>query len=216
MKKKTKKNHDFRDSVIVNVFDLVKLNLIFAVCCLSVIGIPAGINAMTKVNMQIRKGDTLYVVGDFLSILRKDFIQSTLCGLLILAVGLLFGFIFWFYATMQSENSLILTAVRWMTLIPLLILYCASCWLWVMNNMIDLPFSQRLRNAVLLSMICLKESGICLLVGALVCVVTYFGIPYTMPFLLVFGLAFWNYTCVYYTQPMIEKHIVCPPEDPPV
>ena len=57
MKQKVK--HEFRDSVIQNVFALVKLNLIFAVCCISVIGIPAGISAMTKVNMQIKKGDTV-------------------------------------------------------------------------------------------------------------------------------------------------------------
>ena len=206
MKQKVK--HEFRDSVIQNVFALVKLNLIFAVCCISVIGIPAGISAMTKVNMQIRKGDTVYVVGDFLEAFRKDFIKVSLCGLLVIAAGLLFGYIFWFYATMQAENTLVLTVVRCMTVFPLLLLYCSSCYLWVMNIKIDLPFGKRLRNAVSLSMICLKESGICLLVGALICFVTYFGAPHTMPFLLVFGMAFWNYTCTYYTEPMIEKFIV--------
>lgn len=212
-KPKKQKERPFRDSLIQNIFDLVKLNLIFVVCCLSVIGIPAGIHAMTTVNLQIKKGDTLYVVGDFLSVLRRDFVKSTLCGLLILAAALLFGFIFWFYATMQAQSGLLLTVLRLLTLTPLLIVYCASCYLWVMNIVIDLPLLSRLRNSVLLSLICLKESAICILVGVLLCVVAYFGIPYTMPFLLVVGLAFWNYTCVYYVHPAIEKYVAVPPEE---
>lgn len=212
MKKKNK--HEFRDSVIENIFSLVKLNLIFVVCCISVIGIPAGIGAMTKVNLQIKKGDTIYVVGDFLEVLRKNFVRSSLCGLFLISAGLLLGFIFWFYATMQAQSGLILTILRCMTLIPLLWLYCASCYLWVQNEKIDLPFGKRLRNAVLLSVICPKESGICLLVGALICAVTYFGIPYTMPFLLVFGMAFWNYTCTYYIEPVIETYLAPHPDDP--
>ena len=209
-----KRKHVFRDAVIRDIFDLVKLNLIFAVCCLSVIGIPAGIGAMTKVNLQIQRGDKLYVVGDFLHLLRTEFLSSSLCGLLIGGVALVFGYVFWFYSTMQAQNVMILTLIRCMTLLPLLVCYCASCYLWVMNAMIDLPFGKRLRNSVFLSLICLKESGIFVLVGLLICVVTYFGIPYTMPFLLVFGMAFWNYTCTYYARPVIERYVADQPEKP--
>lgn len=212
MKKKVK--HEFRDSVIQNIFSLVKLNLIFMVCCLSVIGIPAGINAMTKVTMQIRKGDSVYVVGDFMEALRKGFLKATLYGFAIIAAGLVLGYIFWFYATMQALSGLVLTVLRCMTLLPLLLLYCGSCYLWVMNNKIDLPVRELFSNALFLAVICWKESGICILVGVLICVVTLCGLPYTMPFLMVFGVVFWNYTCTYYVEPMIEKYVVHHTDEP--
>ena len=208
-----KEKHAFRNALIRDIFELVKLNLIFVVCCLTVIGIPAGIAAMAKVNLQIQRGDTIYVIPDFLHEFRKGFISSTLCGLLLAGAAFVFAYVLWFYATMQIASSVIFVLLCCMTAIPLLVCYCAGCYLWVLNAMVEQPFGQRLRNAVLLSMICWKESGICLLAGIFICVVTYFGIPYTMPFILVFGMAFWSYTCVYYIRPVVERYVVAAPED---
>ena len=208
-----KEKHAFRNAMIRDIFELVKLNLIFVVCCLSVIGIPSGIAAMTKVNLQIQRGDTIYVVPDFLREFRTGFVRSTLCGLLLTGIAVLLCYVLWFYATMQIASSVIFVLLCCMTVFPILVCYCAGCYLWVLNAMMDQPFLQRLRNAVLLSLICWKESGICLLVGIAMCAVTYFGIPYTMPFMLVFGMAFWNYTCAYYIRPVVERYLVEKPSE---
>lgn len=202
-----KEKHKLRNAMIRDIFELVKLNLIFVVCCFPVISIPAAIGAMTQVSVQLHNEDKIYVVGDFLHYFRVNFIKNTLSGLVLIVAATLFAFVFWFYQSAQTQYGLLLSLLLAMTLIPLLICYCTSCHLWVMNAVTELPLLQRIKNGVLLSVICLKESGIFLLVGLVVVAVTYFGVPYTTPFLLVFGLAFWNYVCTYYSYNAIKRYV---------
>ena len=206
-----KEKHALRNAMIRDVFEMVKLNLIFVVCCFPVISIPSAIGAMTKISTQLQKGDSIYVVGDFLHYFRIDFIKNTLSGLVLIAATLVFGYVFWFYQSAETQNGTLMALLLVMTFLPLLLCYCASCYLWVLNAVTNLSLLERVKNAVLLTVICLKESAIFLLVGILIVVVAYFGMPYTMPFLLVFGAAFWNYVCTYYANVAIKTYIL--PQD---
>jgi len=202
-----KEKHVLRNAIIRDIFDLVKLNVIFVVCCFPVISIPSAIGAMTKINVQLQNGDSCYVIGDFLRYFRVNFIKNTVSGLCLAAAALVFGYVFWFYQSAESPYGTLFSLLLVLTLLPLLLCYCASCYLWVMNGVMELPMRKRLKNAVLLSVICLKESGLFLLVGALIVVVAYYGVPYTTPFLLVFGLSLWNYICTYYAYGAIKKYL---------
>ena len=207
-----KEKHVLRDAMIRDVFEMVKLNLIFVVCCIPLVSIPSAIGTMTQITLQLQRGDKTYIVGDFLHYFRINFVKHTLSALALLAVAAVFGFVFWFYSTARAASGILMTLLLVMTLIPLLLCYCASCYLWVMNTVMELPLLQRLKNAVLLSVICLKESGLFLALGVLMAVVAYYGVPYTAPFFLVFGLAYWNYVCTYHAYGAIKRYLA-PPEE---
>lgn len=89
------------DNPVINFLnkmtDLILLNLLFLVCCIPVVTIGPAITAMYYVNLRsIRYGDG-YVVRTFFHAFRESFKQSFVAGILTMAVGILFGFDFWFW-----------------------------------------------------------------------------------------------------------------------
>lgn len=89
------------DNPVINFLnkmtDLILLNLLFLVCCIPVVTIGPAITAMYYVNLRsIRYGDG-YVVRTFFRAFRESFKQSFTAGLMTMAVGILFGFDFWFW-----------------------------------------------------------------------------------------------------------------------
>ncbi len=189
-----------------DAFDLIKLNLLFFLFCLPLISIPASIVAMTKLNLQLQRGEGIDLIPDFLDAFREAFFDALLCGILIAVFVFLFGYVFWFYQS--SLNTGILSVLlRSATALPLLLIYCATCYLWPMNVTIDLSCFKRLRNAFSLSIICLRQTLLCLAAGFVFAGISFLAMPYSTPFVLVIGFSYWNYICTYYTEPMIKLYV---------
>ena len=204
---KEKQRAKLKQYLIRDIFDLVKLNLIFVVCCLPVITIPAAITAMTRISIQLQRGDRIYVIADFLATLRKEFLDSLICGVVVVGVVLLLAYVFWFYQPMEIDGNLLLNVLRGLTLLPLLVCYCASCYLWVMNATVELPRTKRFRNALSLTVLCVKPTLVCLLTGVVFGGIELLSMPISTPFVFVAGFSFWNYICTFYTLPMVEQYV---------
>ena len=186
---------------------LLKLNLIFLVCCLPLISIPAALQAMTKVNVSLIEGRRTEPAADFLNAFRDLFFDALLHGLLIGALFFLFGYVAWFYQTMHLEHNLILIYLRYMTVLPLLVLYCMSCYLLTINCKRDFPRLRRMKNAFFLTVVCIRSTLLCLLCGGIFGAIVFLGMPYSMPFLFVGAFSVWNYITTYYTLPMITTFL---------
>lgn len=82
------------DSPIMNILNkvtnIVILNLCFIVSCLPVVTIGAGITALYTVNLKMVRDEESYVFSAYWNAFRKNFKQSTLCWLILLAVGVIF------------------------------------------------------------------------------------------------------------------------------
>ena len=203
-----KKKQSLVKKIIRDCFELVKLNLIFFVCCLPVLSIPAAIQAMTNRSIALLGEEGTETVTDFLHDFRQEFLTSLKYGLLIAAASLFFGYVYWFYQTAELEVNSFVTLIRTATLLPLLLIYCASCYLWPMNRMVELPFFTKIKNAVFLTVACVKETLICLLAGVFFTLIGITAVPYSTPFLIVIAFALWNYVCTAFTAPAIRKHIL--------
>ena len=108
---------------------LVKLNLLFILCSLPLLSIPAALRAMTKVNLRLIEGRKCDIIRDFLNTFRDDFFGSLADGLIMAVLALGFGYAAWFYQSMRIESNLIMIYLRYATVLPLLILYCMYCYL---------------------------------------------------------------------------------------
>ena len=192
-------------------FELLKLNLLFLLCCLPVISIPAALTAMTWVNIRLVEEKSYDLLADFLHIFRTEFWCSLKAGLVLLAGLALFGYVFWFYQTAQTGEPLLLAMLCSASLLPLLLLYCALCYVQVMLAYVSLSTWSLLKNGLFLSVICLRSTIFCLLAGIILLAVELTSLPYSAPFLILFGFSFWNFTCTYFTLPEIKKHIAQSP-----
>ena len=197
--------------ILRDAFALVKLNIIFFLCCLPLISIPAALTAMTKVNIQLQKELPTTVISDFFQAFRNEFFDSLLCGLILAAASLLFGYVFWFYQSIEGESNTTIVFLRSVTVLPLVLCYCSSCYLWVMNATVELSLIPRLRNALSLAVVCLRVTLLCIAIGILFGGLAVLTAPYSSPFFIVAGFSLWNYCNAYYVYPVVKRYIL--PED---
>lgn len=191
-----------------DAFSLVKLNLVFFICCLPLISIPAALAAMTRVNVLLQREEIASVLSVFFETFRDEFFDSLRCGLILAGATLLFGYVFWFYQTMEVEGNVAVTLLRSMTALPLVVCYCAACYLWVMNVTVKLSLGRRLRNALSLTVVSLRSTLFCLATGLVFGGLATLGMPYASPFFIVAGFSLWNYCCTYYVLPIVERYIL--------
>lgn len=203
-----KKKQRLLRCVVRDAITLIKLNLVFFVFCLPLISIPAALTAMTKVSILLQREEPVSVLSDFFQAFRDEFFCSLLCGLVLGSVLLLFGYVFWFYQTMPAEGNTAITLLRAMTALPLVLCYCAACYLCVMNAVVELSFGPRLRNALSLTVVCLRSTLFCLAAGLLFGSLAFLGMPYALPFFIAVGFSLWNYCCTYYALPSVERYIL--------
>lgn len=194
--------------ILRDAFALVKLNLVFFACCLPLISIPAALTAMTKINVLLQKEMPVAVVSDFFQIFRDEFFDSLWCGLILAVALLFFGYVFWFYQSIKGDSNTIVMLLRTTTVLPLVLLYCSSCYLWDMNATVELNLGLRLRNALSLTVICLRVTLLCLVIGFLFGSLAILTAPYSSPFFVVAGFSLWNYCCTYYVHPVINHYIL--------
>lgn len=202
------KKMTLRKGLIRDAVSLVKLNMIFLLFCLPIISIPAAITAMTQITVRLQRGEEPYLFSDFLSTFRDEFFDSLRCGFVVGGGMLIFSYVFWFYQSMNVEAGVLVSLLKNTALLLFAVCYCMSCYLWVINVRVQLPFGKRIKNALALTVICLKQTAFCLVTGIALVSIVLFGAPYSTPFTILAAFSFWNYICVFYVYPVIEKFIV--------
>lgn len=90
------------------VISLVKLNVIFLLCCIPVITIGAAGCALHEMAYRIKEGREGYVVRSFLKVFRAKFRQATLLWLpfLITATGLTVDY--WFWSAVEGSFAVLM------------------------------------------------------------------------------------------------------------
>lgn len=191
-----------------DITELLKLNLIFILCSLPLVSIPAAVQAMTKVNLTLQREENIDVVGDFLHAFRESFIDATISGAVFALLFLGFGYVAWFYQNTITGGNLFTILLRYASLLPLVLLYCATCYLWCLNEMVIQSRMERIKNAVRLAVICIRPTFLCLLTGIIFGSIVFLGVPYSTPFLFVGAFSVWNYVSVWYASTMVDIYVL--------
>jgi len=190
-----------------DIAPILKLNLIFILSCLPLLSIPAAIQSMTEMNLRLQDGENVDVWSDYWHAFRVNFIRATLEGLLLAALFLVLGYVAWFYQKAEADN-LILIFIRYASLVPVIILYVASCYFWCLGSMTDMGTVNKFRNSIRLTIVCIRPTLLCLLAGILFGGIAFLGVPYSTPFLFVGAFSLWNYISTWYAGPMVDIYIL--------
>ena len=77
--------------ILSRIFDLIVLNILWAVFCLPIVTIGASTTALYSVTLKMVVNEEGYLIRDFWRAFKRDFKQSTSIWLLLLVLGIFFG-----------------------------------------------------------------------------------------------------------------------------
>ena len=77
--------------ILSRIFDLIVLNILWAVFCLPIVTIGASTTALYSVTLKMVVNEEGYLFRDFWRAFKRDFKQSTSIWLLLLVLGIFFG-----------------------------------------------------------------------------------------------------------------------------
>lgn len=182
--------------------DLIEMNLMFLLCCLPVITIPASLLSLCRGLYRIISQENIHVFRDFVGDLRKNFARSFAPGLFLLGGFALFGAGLHFCLNTQGDRiaalPLLVLLVFWLYLV-----FSVSQYACPLAAVLDLPMGAVFRNALILS---LSRAGANSLALVLVLLLNLFMVvtsPFTIPFLIVFHVSL----CALISMLLAEKGI---------
>lgn len=97
--------------VLNKIMNIVIINLCFLISCIPVITIGAAITAMYHVNLKMVRNEETYVFSLYWKAFKKNFMQSTICWLFIMAAGFVLFIDFWFIGNMKGMIKNIFYAI---------------------------------------------------------------------------------------------------------
>lgn len=197
----------FWDILFREFFELVKLNLLFCAFCVPVITIPAACTAMSKITVTMVRDRNHFLWADFWAEFKADFKKSTGAGALVfLGIGAgVFGA--WFYSKMLTASPFFYLPLALSCLI-VLVLTVMGFYVFPMIALVDLPLQKIIRNAFLLTFVCLHYNLLALVITAGLTLFAAALLPVTLllfPFLWFALMNFITTFCAYYG---IRKYVI--------
>lgn len=185
---------------------LVKANILFWLCCLPLVTIPAALKALSRVCITLLRGEPCDLGQDWWASFRDGFLRTTGAGALAALVLFAVGTGIRFYGTAMAANGwmavpalllLVLELLLALSLIPLsLLLEFSELALW-----------DALRSAVLLTLVRLPQNLAVLLVFGIMTAGYLLAYPYSSFVLGAIALSlFWLIAC-FAVWPGLEKYV---------
>lgn len=194
-------------SIWDELFLMVRYNLMFLLCCISVVTIPAAITAMHHVFVRVARGEKPGFKEDALPVFKREFGRSLLAGVLILLALLVSVTGFLFYIRFASESLFLMIPAVISGSIALLV-YLMSSYIFTMLAILDLSLKDIIKNAYMLAILNIKYSlcsGIYILIIAAIGVLLF---PVTVPLSLMVLFSLAMFTSAYFSYYGIKKCIL--------
>lgn len=189
-----------------NLFRLVCFNLLFIVCCLPVLTIPAALTALNRTCQNMLYGEKT-TVRQFFHSFRENIISALPIGLLFAfgSAALIYGCLF-YYNLSQGRGVAIVAAI--FCLVCVYILYCMGIYAFAMLARVELKTVCIIRNAFILTFrqtSLVKSWGV--LSFALLAAFVY-CFPYSTPVLCLLGFSLPCFAASRGALPIIDDLIV--------
>ncbi len=111
--------------VFERIFDLIILNILWAVCCVPVITAGASTAALYYMTLKIARGENFVVIKDFVKAFRQNFLKATILWIFILIPGatLAMGYYYIYTQRLTASMGALVLALCCTVLYLLLITY---------------------------------------------------------------------------------------------
>lgn len=192
---------------------LIKANILFWVCCLPVVTVPAALKALTRVSVTLLRDEPCDLWYDWWKGFRSDFIRTTAAGGLVALLLCAGGAGVRFYGSAMGENGMF-AAPALLLLAAMAVLTMSLFSLFPLLEFSQLKLGEALRSALLLTLVRLRQNlAVLLVLGGMTAayLLTY---PYSTFVLggIAFSL-FWLIAC-FAAWPGLEKYVFkLPAED---
>lgn len=185
---------------------LVKANILFWLCCLPLVTIPAALKALSRVCITLLRGESCDLWPDWWAAFRDGFLRTTGAGALAALALFAVGSGVRFYGTAMARNGLL--AVPALLLLVLeLVLALALAPLFLLLEFSELKLPDALRSAVLLTLVRLPQNLMVLLVLGVMAAGYLLAYPYSSFVLGAIALSlFWLIACSV-VWPGLEKYV---------
>lgn len=185
----------------VNHFSrLVVLNLLFLLCCLPVVTIPAALAGMSRILMNLVREGTAFEWQDFFKEFKTDYLRRLLIWL---PMGVITGLLLLFPGIPGGAPLLLGLGI----LVFIALLYVQSYW-FPMMVLLDTSASACLKNAVILTLVEWKcNIKLLLPIGLMLALIML--LPYTIMILLT-GTVFIQLLACIFTNEVIQRRIILP------
>ncbi len=192
---------------------LVKTNILFWLCCLPLVTIPAALKAMTRVCVLLLRGEPLDLWQDWWQGFRRGFGRATGLGLAAALVLSAAGSGVGFYGRGMAENGL-LAAPALLLLSAMAVAVMALPGLFCLLEFSELRAGDAVRSALLLVLVRLPQHLAVLALLAALVVLYLLAFPYSSIALAAIVLAlFWLAAC-FAAWPGLEKYVFRTAENP--
>ena len=134
-------------------FSLVGLNMLFVVCCLPIITIPAAITGMSYVTVTMVRDKNHFLFADFFRAFKRDFWRSLLAGIIFFVMIVIFAFSAYFYYTMGQNtvnSALILVVLAAVSGCMAVLTLMTACVFFPMLSMVELNVKALIKNSLVL------------------------------------------------------------------
>jgi len=193
--------------LIRELFEMVKLNLLYLLFCLPLVTIPAASTALCRVTLAMVRDSPRFLWVEFRDAFKGDFIQSTIAGALYFFGVAAASCAVWFYLAAAGNNPVfyLLLAVA---LLVLLVLVMAGLYLFPLIALVDLPLRAIGKNALLLVFACLPRSLLALVCCGVMLFLAVAFFPLSIPVVVLLWPALINFTTTFCVYGGIRDHVL--------
>lgn len=183
-------------------WDILIVNLLWAVCCIPVVTIGASTTALYYVTLRLVRDEDGYTIRSFFKSFKENFKQATVIWLIFLVVGLIVGFDLYFVLVAMEQSTLrtVGTAV-----------FLAMLFIWLAMFTFVFPLQCRFYNPVkrtIFNAFFMSIRHIFHTIGMIAIDVGLVVLTFTLvPQLMLFGFALIAFVNSYFLNAVFNKYI---------
>ncbi len=193
--------------------DLLKLNIVYLICCIPIVTIGPATTALSAVMTKRIRDIPCYVFHEYKKAFKENFKRSFIAGLLVGFFLILSSVAAYFYSNWNTSavgtgEQIVTLMLSSITIVMFVIIFIASNYLFTLIAVIDLPLKQQIKNALLLTVAFLPRSGLILVTIVPIWVATILFFPFTVICFFVYHFSLVNLIANMNVWAVVEKVFV--------
>lgn len=197
----------FLELLILQFWNIIKLNLIFLIYCIPLITIGPAIGAMTSITMSMIQRKHIYIFSDFHEAFKNNFKQSFLAGIITIIILVILNYSLIYYYNLALNNYIFYSAFF---LCIFLSVFFGLAWLYIypLISTVQLSIKDIFKNSALLPIVCFKNTFFGALIYWLIIGINILFFPLTLPFYILLSFSFLSFIGSFATWKGIKTFII--------
>jgi uncharacterized membrane protein YesL len=192
---------------IARFWDILKLNILFIIYSIPIITIGPAFGAMTAITMSMVQNKHIFIFSDFHEEFKANWKQSLTCGFISCIVFIFLNISLLFYFKLAQNNTLFYIVLFFSIFITVLF---GLAWLYIypLLTTVCLSLQDIFKNAILLSIVCFKNSLLGALIYGTILGLNVFLFPLSLPLILILTFSLLSFISSFSTWSGIKKYII--------